>query len=65
MRKSIEEIGYNYRINNCGTFVELDIHNNNFKPSTTSKGATKYLKIMFLNDGTPYVRFRKQTYIFN
>ena len=66
MKKSINEIGYNWRL--CGDspfggyeYVEIDIHNNNFRRSTKGDDATALCKILQGQHGW-YIRFRRTTW---
>lgn len=66
MKKSINEIGYNWRL--CGDspfggcdYVEIDIHNNNFRPATRKTDATIVRRIIWGKHGR-YIRFRQDTW---
>lgn len=59
--KSINEIGHKWRLTHDGKYVEIDVHNSNFRPSTTKADATAYCKLIHGNDGD-YIRFRRTTW---
>lgn len=59
--KNIKELGHKWRVTHDGKYVEIDVHNNNFRPSTTKTDATVYCKLIPGNDGY-YIRFRRTTW---
>lgn len=66
MKKSINEIGYNWRL--CGVspfggyeYVEIDVHNNNFRSATKKADATVVRRIISRQRGR-YIRFRRDTW---
>lgn len=63
MRKNISELNHKWRITPDGDYVEIDIHNSNFHPGTTKHDSTKFAKIMHLNNGTPFIRHKKEIFL--
>lgn len=66
MKKSINELGFNWRLTGMNIFggfnyVEIDVHNNNFRPATKKADATVVCRILWGQRGR-YIRFRRDTW---
>lgn len=61
--KSINEIGHKWRVTHDRKYVEIDVHNNGFRPSATKADATAYCKLVPSKGGYYYyIRFRRATW---
>jgi len=64
---NINEIGHKWRFAGANAFggsdyVEIDIHNNNFRSSDKASEATVFRSIMYGKNERRYIRHDKKTY---
>ena len=63
MKKSIEELGHDWRYTLYRDYIEIDRNDFHWRVSFDEDNKTTYCKVLHYKDGTPYIRYNGDSYI--